>query len=81
MSFLLGRKTREQVFEPAFNDLIAAHLRAQEGKFQKTWARRWIKFCFGFRTAILLAECAIVGIRRLLLPRGLERLWERLIGP
>jgi hypothetical protein len=63
LRFFLGRRLREQVFEPAFNDLLADHLTTRAVRFQSPWARRWITFCFGARTAWLILECAAVGLR------------------
>lgn len=80
LSCLLGSKTRERVFEPAYNDLLAAHLTAQQGKCHTPQAIRHERLRFGCNLLVLLCGCALVGIRRLLLPRGLKKLWERIAG-
>lgn len=63
LRFITGGKLRKQVFEPAYNDLLSDHLTTQAVRFQTPWTRRWIKFCFGARTAWLVVECAAVGLR------------------
>ena len=79
-SYLLPRKTRERVFEPAYQDLFADHLetRRKRGK----WFRRWLTFCFVFRTVLMVGDCfrallADRGLRFLtsLLPEPLKRWW------
>jgi hypothetical protein len=88
LRFVLGRRLREQVFEPAYNDLLADHLAARAAPYQTPWAQRWIKVCFGLRTARLIVECGAVGIRSaastLLVPAGVcywvREAWAWLFG-
>jgi hypothetical protein len=63
LRFILGKDLREQVFEPAYNDLLLDHLMTRAARFQTPWARRWITLCFGLRTTCLLIQCAVVGLR------------------
>ena len=53
--FALAKKTRDQVFEPAYQDLLAQYLRSRQ--FSGKWARRWLILCFTWRTIGLVVTC------------------------
>ena len=55
-SYILPRSTRERVFEPAFQDLQADYLETR-GKYRTAWAKRWLRFCFGVRTVLMVGGC------------------------
>jgi hypothetical protein len=86
LKFLMSGHTRERVFMPAYHELVADHaesLVAQQhlGK----WAQGWFRFCFTFRTLVLLLMCIAIGVRSAaaialfaLVPPGIKdaiRLW------
>jgi hypothetical protein len=76
LGFLFGGRFRREVFEPAYNDMLADHLRAQALRFQTPWTRRWIKCCLALRTVCLVLECAGVALRgvayQLFLPQSIR---------
>src|SRR6266545_2161218 len=51
-SYLLPRKTRERVFEPAYQELLEDYL-TTHGKYRTKWAKRWLTFCYTFRTVVM----------------------------
>lgn len=54
--YLLPRETRVRVFEPRQQELLEDYTLAR--RFYRTrWARRWLVFCFTFRTALMVLEC------------------------
>jgi hypothetical protein len=53
--FALRRRTRERIFEPAYQDMFAQHLKARQ--FTGKWERRWLNFCFALRTIGLVLSC------------------------
>jgi hypothetical protein len=81
--FILPRQTRELVFTPAYHDLLADHLLAQQHRFQSRHARWWIRFCFTLRSGCLAFECLAVALKRkgwvlilFLVPPGIrEQVW------
>jgi hypothetical protein len=74
-SFVLDHQTREGVFTPAFEDLNADYLRAQQ--YRTVWARRWLSFCFAFRTGVLILDCfqGMLCQRAVRFLVGLIRFW------
>lgn len=59
--YCLPKKTRDKVYEPGRNELLEDYLLAR--KYRTKWARRWLTFCFTFRTALLIADCWVVLAR------------------
>ncbi len=55
--FLLPKTTRDRVFEPAYNDLLAQHLKAREPRFDTPGQIRWLNFCFFVRSLCLVCGC------------------------
>jgi hypothetical protein len=53
--FLLPAKTRQEAYEPAFNDLKAEFLNSL--KFKSPSARRWLGFCFTVKTVLMVLDC------------------------
>ena len=53
--FILPSKTKREVYEPAYNDLLADYLKVSS--IESTWANRWLALCFTFRTAYMVAQC------------------------
>ena len=79
LGFAMSRKTRERVFEPAYNDLLAQHAKAVEQRFNKPWTLRWLSFCFAVESIRLVFQCLRVRSCALLgyvalkcLPAGLK---------
>jgi hypothetical protein len=79
-SYLLPRKTRDRVFEPNYQELLEDYL--TRGKYRTKWAKRWLAFCFTFRTILMVLGCframladkAIALLARLV-PEPLKRWW------
>ncbi len=79
-SFILSRRTRERVFEPAYQDMLADHLESK--KYRTKWARRWLTFCFALRTVLMVGDClravaadkALIALARMI-PEPLRRWW------
>ncbi|WP_092049437.1 hypothetical protein [Planctomicrobium piriforme] len=55
--FILGKDTREKVFEPAMADILLDY--AEAVPFQKGWAAGWLQFCWWMR--FLRLATSIVG--------------------
>jgi hypothetical protein len=55
LCFFIPRGTRQQVYEPACNELLRDRIEALRQR--QGWSRRWFTFCFGFRIAFLAAGC------------------------
>jgi hypothetical protein len=79
-SYVLPRKTRRDVFEPLYNEMLADYLEAR--RYRGKWARRWLKVCFTLKTVAMVAGCfrAMVSDKLLsavlaLVPKGLRELW------
>jgi hypothetical protein len=58
--FILDKQTRERVFEPHYNDMLAMYLEAR--RFRSKWAGRWLKFSFMVRTAWMVGDCIRVAL-------------------
>jgi hypothetical protein len=56
LSYALPRKTRLDVFEPAYNDIKGDFVKAMR-RFKSKGARRWLAFCFGLHTSVLVVQC------------------------
>lgn len=54
--FCLPKKTREIVYEPGRNELLEDYQLTRR-QYRTKWARRWLAFCFTFRTVLLIADC------------------------
>ena len=57
--FILGRKLRTEIYEPAHEELREDFVRAQ--LYTGAWAKRWLVFAFTVRTALLVLECLRVA--------------------
>jgi hypothetical protein len=55
-SYLLPRKTRDRVFEPAYQDLVDDYLTTR-AKYRTKWAKRWLTFCYTLRTCLMVLDC------------------------
>lgn len=53
--YLLPQKTQENVYEPAHAELLEDYLTSK--RYRSKWAKRWINFCFAFRTILLIFDC------------------------
>lgn len=60
LSMILPPRTREQVFNPGFEDLKSMYLRTR--KYRKPGQKRWLKFCFAFQCSLHLIDTIRVGI-------------------
>jgi hypothetical protein len=79
--FILPRKPRRELCEPAYNDLKADYLLAR--RYRSKIARIWLTFCFAFRTVAMVVDCfwLIAGKKMraflwLLMPEAIHRLWK-----
>lgn len=57
-SFLLDKRTRERVFEPAIEDMKLQFAKALAVENQTRLERRWVGFCFKWRGARLIFDCS-----------------------
>jgi hypothetical protein len=55
-SYILTDPTRQRVFEPRFNELVADYLELRRESLN-TWERRWLSFAFTFRTLMMVLDC------------------------
>jgi hypothetical protein len=58
LGYLLPRRTRERVFTPAYNDLLADYAETRHARFRTPWAHRWLRCCFGLHTVLLVLQCS-----------------------
>ena len=58
--FLLPRRKRDRIFTPAYQDMLADYLTTRKERYRTPWARRWLNFCFTFRTFTLVLQCCKV---------------------
>jgi hypothetical protein len=80
-SYVLTRKTRDRVFEPAYQELLEDYLTTR-GKYRTKWAKRWLTFSYTFRTCLIVLDClramladkAIALLARVV-PEPLKRWW------
>ena len=79
--FILDKRTRERIFEPAYEDLKQqfAWTRQYNGK----WEKRWLSFCFEFRAFVLVLEsCRVMLLSAALkpfirlIPNAISRWWS-----
>ncbi|MDB5357731.1 MAG: hypothetical protein JWN24_4184 [Phycisphaerales bacterium] len=56
MGYLLPRETRLRIYMPSIEEKKLDYFEAYEASTGK-WARRWLGFCFAFRTALLVGDC------------------------
>jgi hypothetical protein len=61
--FLLGSKTREEVFEPSFNDFKADYLKTRAARYRGKWAQRWLTLCFSLRLVAIFLEAVRLGLQ------------------
>jgi hypothetical protein len=54
--YCLPKKPRERVYEPGRNELLEDYLETR-GRYRTAWSRRWLCFCFTFRTVLLVVDC------------------------
>lgn len=53
--YLLPKKTQESLYDPAHAELLEDYLTSK--RYRSKWAKRWINFCFSFRTILLILDC------------------------
>jgi len=58
---LLSKKTREQVYEPHYNEILEDYTLAKR-TYRTKCARRWLTFCFSVKTLGLFVESIITAI-------------------
>ena len=58
LGFLVPRKTRQDSFEPFFEDLKADRLEKM-ARSQSRGVKRWIEFCFYFRLCVTVVESLV----------------------
>jgi hypothetical protein len=82
-AYLLPRKVRERVYEPAHQELLEDYLTARK-KYRTKWSRRWLTFCFTFRTVLMVLDSFramlgdhVVDFLVRLLPEALRQWWVR----
>ena len=78
-SYILPPKTREEVFEPAFNDLLADILKAKR-RHRSKLARRWLNTCFVIQVIFMVPNCILVRLgakTRKAIAVVLPELWRR----
>lgn len=54
--YLLPKKTRKRIYEPAHQELLEDHILIKK-RYRTKWAKRWLNFCFAFRTLLLFSDC------------------------
>jgi len=81
LSYLLSPRVRRELFEPSFNDVKADFVKARR-RYTSNGERRWLAFCFGLHTSIVVGQCfwAMLGdkAKRILFklaPEFLRRWW------
>jgi hypothetical protein len=90
LGFVMSKRTRERIFEPAYLDLMQQHAKAMEERFNRPWILVWLNFCFALRSILLVAECwrvagftVAIGFVLKCLPAGLKdairELWISLL--
>jgi hypothetical protein len=60
-SYILPHRTREQVFEPAYSELLDDYLTTW--KEQSKWAQRWLTVAYTWRTFVMVADCLAAASR------------------
>jgi hypothetical protein len=77
LAYLLSRKARREVFEPAWQELLEDYVIAC-GQYQASWQRRGLNAIFTWRAVCLVWQClrAVVGDRAV---QFLERLAPQLV--
>lgn len=56
LGYVLPKKTRERVFTPTYQELLEDYVSVRR-KYRTKWARRWLNFCFTFRTLLMIGDC------------------------
>lgn len=84
--YVLPKNVETQVFDPTYNDLLADYLSASH-HFKHGGRRKWLTFCFGFRTIVMFLECLrvfvtdrTIGHLTRLGPHFLKSAWKALIA-
>jgi len=75
-SYLLSRKSREELFEPAYNDMLQDYLETR-GQYRTKWAKRWLKLVFTLKTVSMVCGC----MRAALVEKGKNAILCLLPGP
>jgi hypothetical protein len=60
-SYVLSARTREKVFEPAYNELLDDYL--STWKERSKWARRWLMIAYTWRTFVMVVDCLAAASR------------------
>ncbi len=60
-SLILPRKARIKVFKPHYNEFKEDYLLAY-CRYKSKWAKRWLNFCFTFRTVCMIVDCFRVSL-------------------
>jgi len=64
-AYILPRETRNRVFEPYHQEMLEDYVISRRS-YRTKFARRWLKFAFAFRTALMVGECLwVMGADRL----------------
>jgi hypothetical protein len=81
LSYILPPTLRRNVFEPSFNDIKSDFVKARR-RYSSNGQRRWLMFCFGLHTSILVSQCVWATLsdktKRIifkLVPEVLRRWW------
>jgi hypothetical protein len=81
LAFVLQKRIRARVYEPAHQELLEDYLLARR-KYRTPWACRWLTFCFTWRTFWLVVQCfqavfadkAMAAVGKLV-PEPVKRWW------
>jgi hypothetical protein len=65
-SFILPRKIRERVFEPAYKDMLAEYMQAR--RCRTKWAKRWLAAAFTIRSVFMVVDASGPSARTKRLP-------------
>lgn len=66
MGFAFPKGVRDRIYDPAVSELMTDY--AARKQFRTKAARRWLTFCFTFRTALLVLDC----VRALVMDRAIQ---------
>jgi hypothetical protein len=69
LQYLLPYKARREVFQPSYDELLVDYYATLPHE-QSRGARACLRFCFAFRTVLMLAECwRVLALDKLIPPR------------
>lgn len=78
--FILPKKIKDTVYEPAYNDLLRDYCLTKRYKAKS--ARVWLAFCFVIRTAFMVFDCIrvllgnkVMGLFAKLIPEAIRNWW------